>query len=91
MCLASIVAQNAASDGSHAITDIADLLTDYLTSIVSTLELNQAEVSAAGVTCEADSSCPCTTCTPNDVWNWDIDVQVRACLVADPQPSAVAD
>jgi hypothetical protein len=59
---------NVASDGSHTITDIADLLTGYLKDIVSTLELNQREVSSTDATCEADSSCPCTTCTPNSVW-----------------------
>jgi len=68
---------NAASDGSHAITDIADLLTGYLKDIVSTLELNQQEVSGTDATCEADSSCPCTTCTDNTVWKGSIDAQAR--------------
>ena len=66
---------NAASDGSHTITDIADLMNDYLKDIVSTLELNQREVASSGATCEADSSCDCTTCTPNDVWKGTIDPQ----------------
>ena len=66
---------NAASDGSHTITDIADLMNGYLKDIVSTLELNQRAVASSGATCEADSSCPCTTCTPNDVWQGTIDPQ----------------
>jgi hypothetical protein len=66
---------NAASDGAHTITDIADLLNGYLKDIVSTLELNQREVASSDATCEADSSCPCTTCTPNDVWKETIDPQ----------------
>ena len=72
---ASWFGDNAASDGSHAITDIADLLTGYLKDIVSTLELNQKEVSGTGATCEADSTCPCTTCTDNTVWQTKIDAQ----------------
>ena len=72
---ASWFGDNAASDGSHAITDIADLLTGYLKDIVSTLELNQKEVSATDATCEADSSCPCTTCTDNTVWKQSVDAQ----------------
>jgi hypothetical protein len=85
---ASWFGDNAASDGSHTITDIADLLTSYLKDIVSTLELNQQEVSTTDTTCEADSSCPCTTCTSNSVWQGTIDAQARARLVAGPpQPS----
>ena len=72
---ASWFGDNAASDGSHAITDIADLLTGYLKDIVSTLELNQKEVSGTYATCEAASSCPCTTCTNNTVWKTKIDAQ----------------
>ena len=59
---------NAAADGTHTITDIADLLTGYLTSITNTMEANQAEVAASGSTCNPDSSCPCTTCTSNVHW-----------------------
>ena len=81
---ASWFGDNAASDGSHTITDIADLLTSYLTSIVSTLELNHQEVSTADATCEADSSCPCATCTDNAAWMQSIDVQARSRLVAGP-------
>jgi hypothetical protein len=85
---ASWFGDNAASDGSHTITDIADLLTSYLKDIVSTLELNQQEVSTTDTTCEADSSCPCTTCTSNSVWQGTIDAQARTRLVAGPpQPS----
>ena len=69
---------NAASDGSHTITDIADLLNGYLKDIVSTLELNQQEVASSDATCEADSSCPCTTCKAkgeDPVWKQSIDAQ----------------
>ena len=40
---------NAAADGTHTITDIADLLTGYLTSITNTMEANQAEVAASAL------------------------------------------
>ena len=66
---------NAASDGSHTITDVADLLTGYLKDIVSTLELNQREVASNDATCEAESSCDCTTCTNNAAWGQSIDAQ----------------
>ncbi len=69
---------NAASDGSHTITDLANLMNDYLKDIVSTLELNQREVASTDATCEAESSCPCTTCKAkgeDPVWKQSIDAQ----------------
>ena len=72
---ASWFGDNAASDGSHTITDLADLLAGYLKDIVSTLELNQREVSSTDATCVAESSCPCTTCTHNAAWDKKIDAQ----------------
>ena len=72
---ASWFGDNAASDGSHMITDLADLLTGYLKDIVSTVELNQREVSSTDATCVAESSCPCTTCTHSAAWGQSIDAQ----------------
>ena len=70
---------NAASDGSHTITDIADLLNGYLKDTVSMLELSQRAVASGGATCVVESSCPCTTCTESGevdpVWKQEIDAQ----------------
>ena len=69
---------NAASDGSHTVTDIADLMNGYLKDTVSMLELSQRAVASTDATCVADSSCSCTSCTDNGmhpVWKGSIDAQ----------------
>ena len=66
--------ENAAASGAHAITDIVDVLTGYLTSIVNTIEANQKEVAASGGSCDADLGCDCETCKDNALWKNSIDV-----------------
>lgn len=73
----SVVTPN--NDGSHTITDLADVVTGYLRSITNDVEENYSEVQAftssgAGSgTCSVDGMCPCTTCSLNAAWGQSID------------------
>ena len=80
--------ENAAASGAHAITDIVDVLTGYLTSIVNTIEANQKEVAASGGSCDADLGCDCETCKDNALWKNSIDVNTATVHLPNRQSSS---
>ena len=61
---------NNSVSGAHSLTDIIGVVTNYLRSMVNTLEDNHAELSAATPgTCEIHNSCPCVGCQVEPVWS----------------------
>jgi hypothetical protein len=77
---ASWFGENAAADGSHQITDIADRLEEYLVGIVEEIETNQRELTNANPTCTPELACECGaeqggTCVDSDIWMQALDIQ----------------
>ena len=82
--------ETAASDGSHTITDVADVIQTYLQSVSNTLEGNYAEVSGGSISCSVPDACSCSSCQDDSLWQQSIDVQ-GATLWQPPDSTMSAD
>ena len=57
------------SSTTHALPELATVVTNYVTSIVNTLENNEAELRASGASgCSYDATCGCCSCRPESGW-----------------------
>ena len=62
---------SASSSGSHAITDLADVMKGYLQTISGSVEENYAEVAgSSSASCSLPGACTCSSCAQdtNSVW-----------------------
>ena len=65
-------ASGSGAGDNHALTELATVVTNYVTQTINTLEDNEAELRGTRATCDYDSSCPsggCCSCqSPGASW-----------------------